>query len=94
MNLIEFLNSASGEAAGGLITASIVGLVKKIKEAFNGKPINHSTLDELITKNVELRDIVLKLEDELIKGNIINNANKIEIKNQFNNSKFDNTTFN
>jgi hypothetical protein len=94
MNLIEFLNSTAAEAAGGLITASIVGLVKKIKDAYRGKSITQETLDELIANNSEAKEIVMKLQDELIKCNIINNADRIEIKNQFINSKFDNTTFN
>jgi len=87
MNLIEFLNNTAAEATGGLITTSIVCLVKKVKELFNGKPITQETLDELISNNIEAKDIIMKLQDELIKSNII-------AKNVFINSKFDNTTFN
>ena len=85
MNLVEFLNSAAEEATGGLITASILGLVKKIKDVFKGKSITQETLDELIANNSEAKEVVMKLQDELAKANIINSADKIEIKYQFNN---------
>ena len=94
MGLIEFLNNTIPEAAGGLISASIIGLVKKLKDAFRGKPITKEALNELIALNSEIREIVIQLQDELLEGNIINNADRIKIKNQFINSKFNNSTFN
>ena len=94
MNIIEFINSAAAETTGGLISASIVSLVAKLKDAFKGKSITQDALNKLIEENAEIKEIIIKLQDELIKGNIINNADKIEIKNQFNSSVINNPIFN
>ncbi len=94
MTLIDFLNSAGAETTGGLITSSIIFLAKKVKDYFKGKPITDDALDELISSNPEALQTVKRLQDELIEGGIINFSKRVEVKNQFNYSKFEHTIFN
>lgn len=93
--LIQIINNGiPAGIVGGVASEMIVRLIDKVKVMFSGKTITKEKLEQLMAENVELKEILVQLQDKLIKENIINNADKIEIKNQFNNSIFNNPTFN
>jgi hypothetical protein len=71
----------------------IVKQIDKVKTMFNGKVITKEKLEQLMAENDDLKETMAKLQLELTKENIINNADIIEIKNQFNYSTFNNATF-
>jgi hypothetical protein len=92
--LVQILNNG---IPAGIASEMIVRLIDKAKAMFNGKAITKEKIEQLMTEKIELKETLTKLQDELTKANIINvinNADKIEIGKQFNNSTFYNTTFN
>jgi len=92
--LVQVINNGIPAGIVGRVASEmIIRLIDKVKTMFNGKAITKEKLEQLMAENVELKDTLTKLQDELTKENIINNANVIEIKNQFNNSIFNKTTF-
>ena len=93
--LIQILNNGiSANVIGGVASEMIVRLIDKAKAMFNGKAITKETLERLIDENVELKKTLAELHNELTKSNvIINNADKIEIKNQFINTTINNPKF-
>ena len=84
--LIQIINNGiPAEIVGGVASEMIVRLIDKAKAMFNGKTITKEKLEQLMAENAELKETLIKLQNEWTKGNIIiNNAEKIEIKNQFN----------
>ena len=93
--LVQILNNGiPAGIVGGVASEMIVRLIDKAKAMFNGKAITKEKLEHLMVENIELKVTLTNLQDELIKANIINSADKIEIKSQFINSTFTNTTFN
>ncbi|GHT57666.1 hypothetical protein AGMMS50239_00450 [Bacteroidia bacterium] len=86
--LVSILNNGiPATVVGNVSAAMIVRLIDKVKTMFNGKAITKENAEQLMAENVELKETLASLQDELAKANI-------EIKNQFNHSTFYNTTFN
>ena len=93
--LIQIINNGiPAEIVGGVASEMIVRLIDKVKAMFNGKAVTKEKLEQLIVENAELKETLTELQNELTKANIINNAGKIEIKTQINNSTLNNPTFN
>lgn len=94
--LIQILNNGIPAGIVSKVAADIiVKQIDKIKAMFNNKAITEDKLKQLMAENDDLKETLLALQNELSKEKIIvNNADKIEIKNQFNNSNFYNTNFN
>ena len=87
-------NGIPAEIVGGVESEMIVRLIDKAKAMFNGKTITKEKLEQLMAENVELKETLEKLHNELIKLNIISDIGRIEIKYQFNNSTINNPCFN
>jgi len=94
--LIQILNNGIPAGIISKVAADIiVKQIDKVKVMFNGKAITEEKLKQLIAENDDLKETLSELQNELSKEKIIvNNTDKIEIKNQFNNSNFYNPTFN
>ena len=81
-------NGIPAEALGGISAAIIIDLFKRTKEFFNGSNPSPEEYNRLLTV-VEFKEILDKLVEELIKIGInVNQADKIEIKNQLINPIF------
>ena len=93
--LVQIINNGIPAATiGGIASEMIVRQIDKVKGMFNGKAITKETLERLMTENVELKETLAELQNELTKTNvIINYADKIDIEKQFNNTIFYNTVF-
>jgi len=84
--LIQILNNPiPAGIIGGVVSEAIIRLIDKIKAKFDGKEITKEKLERLMNENADLKEALIELENELAKENIIiNKAEKIEVKNQFN----------
>ena len=92
--LVQILNNGIPAGIISKVAADIiVKQIDKVKAMFNGKVITKEKLEQLMAENDDLKETLVKLQNELTKENIINNADIIEIKNQFNYSTFNNATF-
>jgi hypothetical protein len=94
--LTQILNNGiPAEALGGITSSIIIDLFNRVKNLFgNKKEVTTDEVKQIIDENIENKNLVQELLNELSKsGLIVNNAEKIEIKYQFINSNFDNPTF-
>ena len=93
--LIQVINSGiPAGIAARLASEAIIRLIDKVKAKFNGKAVTEERLKQLMNENVDLKETLEELQNELTKENIIVNcAGKIEIKNQINNSTLYNPNF-
>ena len=82
--LVQILNNGiPAGIVGGVTSEMIVRLIDKAKAMFNGKAITKEKIEQLITENIELKETLTKLQDELAKENIVDDIGKINAKNLF-----------
>ena len=95
-NLIQILNNGiPAEALGGISSTIIIDLFNRVKNLFKNKKINEDILNEIYNQNQENEKLIQELVQELSRQTIsVNKEGKLEIKNLFINSTFNNSTFN
>ena len=69
--LIDILNNGiPAEIIGGVASTTLIRLIDKVKNAFNGNPITEKTFQDLTESNAEIKEIMVELQKELKKMKI------------------------
>jgi len=90
--LVQVINNGIPAGIIGRLASEMI--IEKVKAKFNGKAVTEEKLKQLMAENVDLKEILTELQNQLTKEKIINDIGKINAKYLFYYPKIEGSTFN